>query len=40
MTLFAQAGSDNGVFIDALQKYFAGVFDQATLDRLEAADQK
>ena len=40
MTLFAQAGSDNGVFIDALQKYFAGVFDQATLDRLDEAHRE
>ena len=40
MTLFAQAASDNGVFIDALRKYFAGALDPTTLDRLEAAQRK
>jgi uncharacterized protein (DUF1810 family) len=34
MTLFAHAGADNAVFLDALQKYFAGAFDPATLARL------
>jgi len=34
MTLFAHATSDNQVFLDALQKYFAGEFDRLTLDRL------
>lgn len=31
MTLFAQATTDNAVFIDCLQKYFAGQPDPATL---------
>jgi uncharacterized protein (DUF1810 family) len=35
MTLFAQAGIDNHVFVDALNKYFAGEPDHATLARLE-----
>jgi uncharacterized protein (DUF1810 family) len=34
MTLFAHATPDNRVFIDALQKYFGGEFDPATLERL------
>ena len=34
MTLFARASADNQVFVDALQKYFAGEFDPATLERL------
>jgi uncharacterized protein (DUF1810 family) len=34
MTLFARASADNQVFVDALQKYFAGEFDPATLARL------
>jgi uncharacterized protein (DUF1810 family) len=36
MTLFAHATPDNPVFIDALQKYFSGEFDPATLARLQA----
>ena len=36
VTLFAHATPDNRVFIDALQKYFGGEFDPATLARLEA----
>jgi uncharacterized protein (DUF1810 family) len=36
MTLFANATSDNRVFIDALQKYFSGEFDPATLARLQS----
>ena len=36
MTLFAQATPDNQVFTDALQKYFKGEFDPATLARLQA----
>jgi uncharacterized protein (DUF1810 family) len=36
MTLFAHATPDNPVFIDALQKYFSGGFDPATLARLQA----
>ena len=36
MTLFAHATSNNRVFIDALQKYFSGQFDPATLARLQA----
>jgi uncharacterized protein (DUF1810 family) len=34
MTLFAHAGPDEGGFRDALQKYFAGVEDPLTLERL------
>ncbi|MGA7264557.1 MAG: DUF1810 domain-containing protein, partial [Stellaceae bacterium] len=34
MTLFAHATPDNRVFIDALQKYFSGEFDPATMERL------
>jgi len=34
MTLFANAASDNQVFKDALQKYFAGEPDNLTLERL------
>jgi uncharacterized protein (DUF1810 family) len=34
MTLFAHATADNRLFLDALQKYFAGEFDPATLARL------
>ncbi len=34
MSLFAQAASDNQVFVDCLQKYFAGEPDPATLARL------
>src|SRR3569623_1123355 len=34
LTLFAQVASDNQVFLAALQKYFAGVFDELTLARL------
>lgn len=34
MTLFAHATSDNQVFKDALQKYFAGELDPLTLGRL------
>jgi uncharacterized protein (DUF1810 family) len=36
MTLFAHATSDNRVFIEALQEYFKGEFDPATLARLQA----
>jgi uncharacterized protein (DUF1810 family) len=36
MTLFAHATPENGVFIDALKKYFSGQFDPATLTRLQA----
>jgi uncharacterized protein (DUF1810 family) len=36
MTLFAHAAPDNQVFTDALQKYFSGEFDPATLARLQA----
>jgi uncharacterized protein (DUF1810 family) len=32
MTLFAHATPDNAIFRQALQKYFAGEFDGATLD--------
>jgi len=34
MTLFAEAGLDQGVFIEALAKYFGGQADRQTLDRL------
>jgi uncharacterized protein (DUF1810 family) len=37
MTLFAQAATDNAVFIECLRKYFAGEADQATLDLISAA---
>lgn len=32
MTLFAHAGDDNRVFLDAIEKYFAGKPDRRTLD--------
>jgi uncharacterized protein (DUF1810 family) len=34
MTLFGQVAADNHVFADALQKYYGGELDQATLERL------
>ena len=34
MTLFARAASDNAPFVEALQKYFDGRLDEATLARL------
>ena len=34
MTLFAQATTEDEVFIDALRKYFAGAADPLTLERL------
>ncbi len=34
MTLFASVASENQIFKDALQKYFAGEFDQITVERL------
>jgi uncharacterized protein (DUF1810 family) len=34
ITLFAQATADNRIFLDALQKYFGGEFDPATIARL------
>jgi uncharacterized protein (DUF1810 family) len=34
MTLFANTAIENKLFKEALQKYFAGVPDQLTLDRL------
>jgi uncharacterized protein (DUF1810 family) len=34
MTLFASTGSDNQIFKDALQKYFAGQPDQRTIELL------
>ena len=34
MTLFSQAANDNGVFLAALQKYFAGEPDPQTLERI------
>jgi uncharacterized protein (DUF1810 family) len=35
MTLFSRASADNQVFRDALTKYFGGVADPATLERLK-----
>ena len=40
MTLFAHATPNNRVFIDALQKYFGGEFDPATLARLQILQSK
>jgi uncharacterized protein (DUF1810 family) len=34
MTLFATAASDNQIFKDALEKYFAGELDPLTIERL------
>ncbi len=34
MTLFAHATADNGVFVEALRKYFGGEDDPLTLDRI------
>jgi len=34
MTLFAQVSADEGLFADALRKYFAGEYDSLTLERL------
>jgi len=34
MTLFAQAARDNSIFIEAMNKYFAGEFDALTANRL------
>jgi uncharacterized protein (DUF1810 family) len=34
MTLFAQVSPDDDIFLRALQKYFGGVPDRLTLDRL------
>jgi uncharacterized protein (DUF1810 family) len=36
VTLFARAADGPSVFAEALSKYFNGVSDQATLDRLRA----
>lgn len=36
MTLFAAASADNALFDEALRKYFGGVGDPATLERLRA----
>jgi len=35
MTLFMRTSQENGIFKDALQKYFAGEPDQLTIDRLQ-----
>ena len=35
LTLFAAATTDNRLFLDALEKYFQGQPDQATLDRIQ-----
>ena len=34
MTLFAQVAPDDDIFVRALQKYFRGIPDRLTLDRL------
>ncbi|HMD74636.1 MAG TPA: DUF1810 domain-containing protein [Steroidobacteraceae bacterium] len=34
MTLFAHAGVDNRIFVDAIKKYFGARFDDATIARL------
>lgn len=34
MTLFAHASQENKIFLDALYKYFGGIFDPQTLTRL------
>ncbi len=34
MTLFAHATEDNELFLDALQKYYGGHFDELTLQRI------
>jgi uncharacterized protein (DUF1810 family) len=34
MTLFASTTSENQIFMDALQKYFAGELDRLTIERL------
>jgi uncharacterized protein (DUF1810 family) len=34
MTLFAHATADNGIFLEALRRYFWGAFDPATMERL------
>jgi uncharacterized protein (DUF1810 family) len=34
MTLFANTAAENKIFKDALQKYFAGIPDQLTIDQL------
>jgi uncharacterized protein (DUF1810 family) len=38
LTLFAQATSDNQVFVDALNKYFGAEGDRLTLERLQLPD--
>src|SRR5258708_36451778 len=37
MTLFANTAAENKIFKDALQKYFAGIPDQLTIDRFRVA---
>jgi uncharacterized protein (DUF1810 family) len=39
MTLFARATAESQVFVDALEKYFKGEFDPATIGRLSALQQ-
>jgi uncharacterized protein (DUF1810 family) len=34
MTLFAHAARENGIFLDALKKYFRSEFDRQTIERL------
>lgn len=36
ITLFAQVTSDSQIFLDALQKYFHGKFDSATINQLQS----
>jgi uncharacterized protein (DUF1810 family) len=37
MTLFAQASDENREFVEAIQKYFNGHFDPATLEQLSSS---
>jgi uncharacterized protein (DUF1810 family) len=39
LTLFAHATADNGMFVDALRKYYGGAFDPLTMDRLRQAEK-
>ncbi|MBV8935889.1 MAG: DUF1810 domain-containing protein [Alphaproteobacteria bacterium] len=39
MSLFARATAENQVFVNAVEKYFKGEFDQATMERLSTLGQ-
>ncbi|MBV9374180.1 MAG: DUF1810 domain-containing protein [Alphaproteobacteria bacterium] len=39
MSLFAHATAENQVFVNAVEKYFKGEFDQATMERLSTLGQ-